>query len=152
MTRRGFGDEVWRLAQAGDASGLRGAADLLLEGGEQDLAYEGHRARAFAIAGEGDAGDALAELDRGRTRSWPFPGAHAIDIARIHFLAGDYAGAVAALEPAIRHAERVDDSARELLRDCVRRDRGLRRRALRAAVAGGTPAQRLATAASLLRA
>ena len=151
-TRRGFGDEVWRLANAGDTDGLRAAAGLLLEGSEQDLAYEGHRARAFAIAVEGNAGEALEELERGRTRHWPFPAAHATDIARIHFLAGDHAEAVAAVEPAIRGVERPDDAVHELLRECVRRDRGLRGRALRTAFAGGTIGRRLTAAASLLRA
>jgi hypothetical protein len=152
VRRSGFGDEVWQLAHAGDTDGLRAAADLLLEGREQDLAYEGHRARAFAIAVEGDARDALEELECGRTRHWPFPGAHVTDIARIHFLTGDYAGAVTALQPVIRGPERLDDSVRELLRECVRRDSGLRRPALRAAMAGGTLGQRFTTAASLLRA
>jgi hypothetical protein len=151
VTRRGFDDEVWRLAHAGDATGLRAAADLLLEGREQDLAYEGHRARAFALAVEGSAGDALEELERGRTRHWPFPVAHATDIARIHFLAGDYGTAVTALQPAIRGVERLDAGVRELLGDCVRRGDGLRGRALRAAIAGGTPGQRLAAAVSVLR-
>jgi hypothetical protein len=48
--RRGFGDESWRLAQAGDGAGLHRAADLLLEGDTGDLRYDGHRARAFALA------------------------------------------------------------------------------------------------------
>ncbi len=74
------------------------------------------------------------------------------DIARIHFLAGDYAGAVTALQAAIRGAERLDESVRELLRECVRRGSGLRGPALRAAMAGGTLGQRFTTAASVLRA
>lgn len=152
MRRRGFGDEVWQLAQAGDTAGLRAAADLLLEGREQDLAYEGHRARAFAIAIEADGGDAFEELERGRTRQWPFPTAHVTDVARIHFLAGDYAGAVTAVQPVIRGADLLDDSVSDLLSECVRRDSGLRGPALRAAIAGGTLGQRFTTAASVLRA
>src|SRR5919201_6721054 len=98
MSRRGYGDETWRLALARDVSALRRAADLLLEGDAGDLDYDGHRARAFALAVEGQTYEALEQLNEGWTEEWPFPAAYAADIARVRFLLGDYAKALEALQ------------------------------------------------------
>jgi hypothetical protein len=142
---------MWRLARAGDAAGLHRAADMLL-GDPDDLSYEGHRARAFALAVERRLDDALGQLNEGWTEDWPFPAAYAGDVARVRFLGGDYAGAVTALQLALRGAERVDDALVELLLECVRREGALRGRALRVVLSGGTGAQRLRGAAAVARA
>jgi len=133
-TRRGFGDETWRLARAGDGAALERAAGLLLaDPGE--LEYEGHRARAFRLAVEGNAVAALAELNQGWSEGWPSPAAYAVDVARIHFLAGDCAKALTALRLDVRTASHLD-GLRGLLVDCVRREPTLWRTALAIAVAG----------------
>ena len=93
MARRGFGDETWRLARDRDLEGLRRVADLLV-----DVEYDGHRARAFALAVEGRADQALAELNDGWTEEWPFPAAYAVDVARVRYLTGHYEEALTALE------------------------------------------------------
>jgi hypothetical protein len=149
--RRGYGDETWRLAQVGDAPSLHRAADLLLRDPD-DLNYEGHRARAFALAVEGSADDALAQLNEGWTDDWPFPSAYATDVARVRFLTGDYGKALDALLIATRGAERVDGAVAALASECVRRDPTLLGRALRVALAGGTAYQRLENAGAVLRA
>jgi len=149
--RHGFGDETWRLAQVGDAEALRRAADLLLTE-PLDLAYEGHRARAFSLALERKAAEALDVLNEGWTAEWPFPAAYALDVARIRYLGGDYELALEALRLALQGAERVDNAAVELAGACVRRRRSLWARALRTVVAGGSPWRRLLAALSVLRA
>jgi hypothetical protein len=149
--RRGYGDETWRLAQVGDAPALHKAADLLLRD-PADLNYEGHRARAFALAVEGRADDALAQLNDGWTDDWPFPSAYATDVARIRYLTDDYAKALDALLIATRGAERVDGAVAALAGECVRRDRKLTGRALRVTLAGGTAWQRIENAGVVLRA
>jgi hypothetical protein len=149
--RRGFGDETWRLAREGDARALHKAADLLLRD-PTDLDYEGHRARAFALAVEGRVDDALAQLNEGWTDDWPFPSAYATDVARVRYLAGDYGKALDALLLATRGVERVDGAAASLATDIVRRDRKLTGRALRTALAGGTAWQRIENAGAVIRA
>ena len=104
-TRRGFGDETWRLANEGDVAALYRAADLLIEG---DLSYDGHRARAFGLAVEGKVDDALAELNDGWTEEWPFPAQYAADTARVRYLAGDYERSLGALQLAAHGADRLD--------------------------------------------
>lgn len=151
MSRRGFGDETWRLALERDAASLHHAADLLL-GDPGDLDYEAHRARAFALAVEGDRDGALAELNEGWTEEWPFPSAYATDVARVRYLAGDYEDALGALQLAVRGAERIEPGVPELASDCVRRSPGLWTRALRLAFAGGTASQRAGAAWAVLRA
>ena len=151
MRRRAYGDETWRLALAGDVAGLHRVADLL-QGEAAEESYDAHRARAFALAVEGCAPRGLEELNEGWTEEWPFPSAYAADIARVRFLAGEYAGALDALHLALRGADRLDADAARLAKECVRRDKRLMRRALVVASAGGTPWQRLATAASVLAA
>jgi hypothetical protein len=148
--RRGFGDETWRLAQQGDAAALHRAAALLLQGDGSELDYDGHRARAFALAIEGRTADGLRELNEGWTEDWPFPAAYAADIARLRFLAGDYDKALDALQLSTRGADRIEPAVAELTPECVRRDRRLWTHALRVAVAGGTPWQRLRTTAAVV--
>jgi hypothetical protein len=149
--RRGFGDETWRLAREGDAAALHKAADLLLRD-PGDLTYEGHRARAFALAVQGADDQAAAELHAGWTDEWPFPAQFAIDVARIHWLAGDCERALDSLLIAARGASRLDAAAVELVADCVRRRPALAARALRVAFAGGTAMQKLETAGAVVRA
>jgi hypothetical protein len=149
--RRGFGDEMWRLALAGDAAALHRAADLLLRD-PVDLRYEGHRARAFALAVEGRVDAALAQLNEAWTDDWPFPDAYAADVGRVRFLAGDDALALGALVLAARVAERPDPAAVELAALCVRREPRLLWRALRVATAAGTASQRARAVGAILRA
>src|SRR3954471_14000391 len=151
MRRRAYGDETWRLALAGDVAGLRRVAEVL-QGEAPDEGYDAYRARAFALAVEGRAPRALEELNEGWTDEWPFPSAYAADVARVRFLAGDYAAALDGLHLALRGADRVDADVGRLAKECVRRDKRLLRLALVVATAGGTPWQRLATAGGVLAA
>jgi len=146
--RRGFGDETWELAAAGDAAGLDRAADLLLEHDTGDLSYDGHRARAFSLALAGRVDDALAELNEGWSEDWPFPAAYAADTARVRYLAGDYERALDGLELAFRGAGRLDPAVAALPAAIVARRPALRLRAVRVALVGGTPWQRLRNAAA----
>jgi hypothetical protein len=146
--RRGFGDETWRLAEARDADALHRAADLLLQGDPGELNYDGHRARAFALAVEGRVDDALAQLNEGWTEEWPFPAAYAADTARVRYLAGDYERSLGALQLAVRGAERLDPAVAELVTAVVAHAPKLRVRAVRVALAGGTPWQRVRNAAA----
>lgn len=150
--RRGFGDETWRLAQAADADALHRAADLLLDGDPGDLSYDGHRARAFALAVEGDPDAALAQLNEGWTEDWPYPAAYAADTARVRLLAGDPERALGALQLSTRGADRLDPAVADLFAEVVRLAPRLRRRAARAALRGGTAGQRLRAALAALRA
>jgi hypothetical protein len=143
--RRGYGDETWELALAGDVDALHRAADALAD-------YDAHRARAFAFAIDGRVADALAQLEAGRTGDWPFAAAYAADVARARLLAGDAAGALDATRTAIHGVEPVEQSVAELAVECVRRGHGLRRRALRVALGGGTVRQRLRHGLAVLRA
>lgn len=145
--RRPFGDEAWRLALAGDAPGLRHAADLLLAGDPAGLAYDGHRTRAFALALEGRVDDALAELNEGWSEDWPFPAAYAADTGRVRYLAGDYEDALAALQLAVRGADRLDPAVADVVVAVVARRPRLRLRAVKVLLGGGTPWQRLRNAA-----
>src|SRR5437879_358899 len=132
--RRGFGDETWRLACAGDIPGLERAADLLLSD-PGELEYEGRRARAFRLAVEGNAVAALTQLNEGWSEDWPSPAAYAVDVARIHFLAGDCTKALTALRLDVRTAAHFD-GLRGLVVDCVRHDPKLWRTALEIVLAG----------------
>jgi hypothetical protein len=149
--RRGFGDETWRLARDGDAAALHTAADLLLQDPE-DLGYEGHRARAFALAVEGERDRAIDELNAGWTDEWPFPAQFATDVARVHYLAGDWERSLDSLLLAARGAARADGAVAELAAECVRRDPRLVTGALKVAFAGGKPLQKLEHARAILRA
>jgi hypothetical protein len=133
-------DDAWRLALAGDVGGLEHAAALLLDSG---IDYEGRRARAFAHALAGDPDAAVAELRAGATEDWPFASAQAADAARVHFLAGDDRSALAAVEQALRDAERVDPAVARLATSIAKRSPELRLRTLRVVVGAGTLRERL---------
>jgi hypothetical protein len=145
--RRGFRDETWRLACAGDVEELHRAADLLLGGEPGDLDYDAHRARAFAFAVEGRVDEALAQLNEGWSKDWPFPAAYAADTARVRYLSGDYERSLGALMLAVHGSDRLDPSVAELVAAVVRRAPRLRGRALVLALGGGTAWQRLRNAA-----
>jgi len=149
--RRGYGDEIWRLAREGDSASLHKAADLLLED-TTDLSYDGHRARAFALAVEGKGDDGLAQLNEGWTEEWPFPAMYATDVGRVRYLAREEDKALSALLLAVRGAQRVDSGVPELAAECVRRRPRLLWRALRVMLAGGTTLQRLRHAGTVFRA
>jgi hypothetical protein len=144
--RKGFGDETWRLARHADAPALRRAAELLLDGDPTGLEYDGHRARAFALALEGRLDDALAELNEGWTEDWPFPAAYAADTARVHYLGGDYERSLDALQLAVRGADRLDPAVAALVSEIVARAPAVRLRAVRIVLGGGTTWQRLRNA------
>jgi hypothetical protein len=148
QARRGYGDETWRLARAGDVATLHRAADLLLQGDTGDLSYDDHRARAFAFAIEHRTDDALAELNEGWTEDWPFPAAYAADTARVRYLSGDYERALGALQLAVHGADRLDPAVAELVALVVAGAPTLRLRAVRVALGGGTATQRLRNAAA----
>jgi hypothetical protein len=145
--RRGFGDETWRLATEADRAALHRAADLLLEGDPGGLFYDGHRARAFALALEGRVDEALGQLNMGWTEDWPFPAAYAADTARVRYLAGDYEHALGALRFALHGADRIDPAIADLVTSLVARAPKLRLRAIRVVLGGGSAWQRLRNAA-----
>jgi len=147
--RRGCGDETWRLACARDADALRRVAELLLEGEPGTLDYDGHRARAFALALEGRVDDALAELNEGWSADWPFPSAYAADTARVRYLAGEYERSLGALQLAVRGAERLDPQVADLVSAVAAHAPKLRLRAVRVVLGGGTTWQRLRNAAAV---
>lgn len=149
-TRRGFGDEIWRLARSGDAEGLGRAATLLER--DAELAYESRRAAAFRQALHGETDRALAELNEGWSEDWPVPSAYAIDVSRIHLLAGNCNHALTALELEA-HTFVHWFGVREIAVDCVRRDPALWRRSLKLAVAAeGDPPSKAAAALDVARA
>jgi hypothetical protein len=141
---------MWRLALEGDGAALHRTADLLLAGDVAGFGYDGHRARAFALAVEGRVDEALAQLNDGWGEDWPFPAAYAADTARVRYLAGDDERSLTALGLAMHGAHGVDPAVGELVRLIVRRTPGLRLRAVRVALVGGTPWQRLRNAAIAL--
>jgi|SRR5438132_6559956 len=130
--RRGFGDEIWRLAGAGDAAGLERVSELLADDGEFD--YESRRALAFRHALDGRTHQALAELNEGWAEDWPPPSAYALDVARIHLLVGDCERALSALQLEI-HGLSHWSGANEIVAACVRRNPRMWRRGLRLALA-----------------
>jgi hypothetical protein len=146
--RRGFGDETWRLATEGDVAALHCAADVLLDGDPGGLLYDGHRARAFALALESRVDDALAQLNEGWTDDWPFPAAYAADTARVRYLAGQYEQSLGALRLAVHGADRLDPAIAELVSAVVARAPALRLRAIKIVLGGGTTWQRLRNAAA----
>ena len=144
--RRGFGDESWRLAQDADTAGLHRVADLLLEGEPGGLLYDGHRARAFALALDGRVEEALAQLNEGWTEDWPFPAAFAADTARVRYLVGDYEQSLGALQFAVHGAGSLDPAVAELACAVVARAPELRGRAVKVVLSGGTAWQRVRNA------
>ncbi len=150
--RRGFGDETWRLAQEQDSAALHRAAELLLEGDPGGLLYDGHRAKAFALAIDDRVDDGLAELNEGWTEDWPFPAAYAVDTARVRYLAGDYEHSLGALQLAVHGADRLDPAIADLVAAVVACAPKLRFRAVKVVLGGGTPWQRARNAAAALSA
>jgi hypothetical protein len=146
--RRGFGDESWRLARDADTAALHRAADLLLAGDPAGLFYDGHRARAFALALEGRVDEALAQLNEGWTEDWPFPTAYAADTARVRYLAGDYEESLGALQLAVHGCDSLDPAIAELVTAVVAREPALRLRAVKVVLSGGTAWQRVRNAAA----
>jgi hypothetical protein len=150
--RTGFGDETWRLALEGDVPALERVGRLLLDDEPGSDGYDGHRARGFALAVGGRVPAALAELNEGWTDEWPFPAAYAADVARVHFLGGDYSAAIDALQLSSRSADVRDPSVAELAAACVERSPGCFGRALKVALGSGTPWQRAGAALAVVRA
>ena len=111
------------------------------------MGYDAHRAKAFALATDGDVDAALAELNDGWTEDWPFPAAYAADIARVRFLAGDYESSLGALELALHGTDRLDPQIADLAAAVAVRAPRLRLRAVRVVLGGGTAWQRLRNAA-----
>ena len=148
--RRGFGDQAWELAQKGDVAALEHAAELHLRE-PSGIEYEGHRAKAFALAVDRRAAEALTRLNEGWSDEWPTPAAYATDIARIHFLAGDCAAALTALQLDLRTLDHLDGLT-DFAVTCARRDPTLRRQALRVVLRGTRGVDRLRAAAAVLSA
>jgi hypothetical protein len=150
--RRGYGDETWALAYAEDVEGLERVAGLLLHE-HMGIEYEGRRARAFALALERRTAQALEELNAGWTDEWPTPDAYGLDVARIHFCAGDPAKALTALQLDARTVERAQlEDVVTLVLDCVYADRTLGRRGFRLALASSQGLERVLVAGRMLRA
>jgi hypothetical protein len=149
MARRGFGDETWRLAEAGDAAALARAAALLGDG--DDGEYEGRRAAAFRLALEGRTQEALAELNEGWSDDWPPPSAYALDVARIHFLAGDTNRCLTAIELELRGLSRWDGVG-ALVVASVRRDPRCWRRAFGLVLRAERGPRKLRSALAVVRA
>jgi hypothetical protein len=151
-SRTAYRDETWRLALEGDVDALERVGDLLGGDDTDGLGYDAHRARAFARAVEGHIDEALAELNEGWTEEWPFPSAYATDVARVRFLAADYAHALDALRLAARSADVLDPAVPELAIACVERAPRSWWPALKVALAGGSPWRRGGNAFAVLRA
>ena len=149
MARRGFGDETWRLAEAGDAAALERVAELLLD--DDDGAYDGRRAAAFRFALEGRTHEALAELNEGWSDDWPPPSAYALDVARIHFLAGDMTRCLAAIELELRGLS-YWDGVSALIIGAARRDPRRWRHALNLVLRAERGPRKLRSALAVLRA
>jgi hypothetical protein len=130
--RRGYGDEIWRLADSGDAAGLERVFELLASDGEFD--YEACRVLAFRAALEGRTDQALVQLNEGWADDWPPPAAYALDVARIHLLVGDCERALSALQLEVRGLSRWS-GVTDIVAGCIRRNPRLWRRGLWLALA-----------------
>jgi hypothetical protein len=91
--------------------------------------YERRRLEAFRLAVDGERDDALIELTHGWNDLAP-PPLYLADVARVHYLAGDYEAALIAIDLNCGLGG-VEQEA--LVLDCVRRDRRLWRAAARIA-------------------
>jgi hypothetical protein len=150
--RRGYGDETWSLAYGRDVAALERAAALLLRE-QSGVEYEGHRARAFALALQRRAGEALEELNAGWTEEWPTAEGYGLDVARIHFLAGHPNQALTALSLDARSIERAQlEDVVTLVMICVWCDRRLWKRGLFLALANSRGIDRLLVPARILNA
>jgi hypothetical protein len=150
--RRGYGDETWALAVKRDVAALERAAELLLRE-RSGVEYEGHRARAFALALDRRSGEALEELNAGWTEEWPTPEGYGLDVARIHFLAGHPNMALTALALDARSIERSQlEDVVTFVMILVWEDRRLWRRGLSIALANSRGLDRLLVPARILNA
>jgi hypothetical protein len=148
--RRGYGDDTWALAYARDLPALERAAALLLRE-RSGVEYEGHRARAFALALEKRESEALEELNAGWADEWPTADAYGLDVARVHFLAGHPDTALIALALDARSIERAQlDDVVTLVVACVRCERRLWKRGLSLALANSRGTSRLRVTARIL--
>ena len=116
------------------------------------LRYEAHRARAFALAGEGSCDAALAELISGWVTDWPDPPTYAPDVAQVRMLAGDHAEALEALRIAVHGARRLEGRVPAIVGECVHGSPHLWRRALRLVLEGGSVLDRGRIAFAVARA
>ena len=97
--------------------------------------YERRRLEAFRLAVDGGRDDALIELTHGWSDLAPPPSLYLADVARVHYLAGDYEAALIAID--LNHGlGAVEEEA--LVLDCVRREPGLWRAAARIALRTGS--------------
>jgi len=150
--RRGYGDETWALAYNAEVATLERVAELLLRE-PSGVEYEGHRARAFALALRRRTGEALEELNAGWTEEWPTPEGYGLDVARIHYLAGHPNMALTALSLDARSIERSQlEDVVTFAVNCVWCDRRLWRRALPLALASSHGVDRLLVPARVLNA
>jgi len=118
---------------------------------DSGLDYEGRRAQAFALALGGRADKALRELNEGWADDWPPPSAYALDVSRIHFLAGECERALSALR--LETCTRGPwEGVGELVVGCVRRDPALWRRGFGIALSAESGSLRLRTLAAIVRA
>jgi len=91
--------------------------------------YEQRRLAAFRLAVDGARDDALAELTHGWSDFAPPPSLYLEDVARVHYLSGDYEATLAAIE--LNRGLGGIEQQQALVLDCVRRDPRLWRIALR---------------------
>jgi hypothetical protein len=130
---------------------LSGGAEMLTRAPDE-LLYEVHRARAFALASQARTDEALDQLNEGWTDDRPNPASYAADVARVRYLVGDYDDALVALGLAVRSADHLEPTVPELAADCVRRSPRLWRDAVRIALSGGTYRERVRAALAVVRA
>jgi hypothetical protein len=93
--------------------------------------YERRRLEAFRLAVDGGRDDALIELTHGWSHLAPPPSLYLADVARVHYLAGDYESALIAID-LNRGLGATEQEA--LVLDCVRREPRLWRPAARIAL------------------
>jgi hypothetical protein len=125
--------DVTRLAEAGNAAGLRALVDQLPA--RQELHYERHRARALALALAGALEAAEAELAVAFAGHGPTTAAVAADLAQVRLLAGHPDEALAALTPALRAGGGADPSVQRVAGEIARARRGGWRKAAAAGLA-----------------
>jgi hypothetical protein len=90
--------------------------------------YERRRLEAFRLAVDSDRDGALIELTYGWSDLAPPPSLYLADVARVHYLAGDYGATLIAID-LNRGLGGVEQEA--LVLDCVRREPRLWRAAAR---------------------
>lgn len=102
---------------------------------EAGAEYEWRRLEAFRLAVDGGRDDALSELTHGWSDLAPPPSLYLADVARVHYLAGDYESALVAID-LNRGLGAVEQEA--LVLDCVRREPKLWRAAARISLRNGS--------------